>query len=185
MPTPTKPISLILENGNARHLTKAEIEIRDQAEKSLLTGKPMKEYKSVKEDPVAHGYFKDIRNMLEAIGKNDALIEMVINRYCLLLSECDSFAKEDERLRASLEKLEGREDEMEFTDYIKTSTQLSKLIIDNDKQLQTKRKMLLDIEKENVMTLASQLRSIPKKPEDKTKSSMAAFLKKRNGTNGI
>ena len=35
-----------------------------------------------------------------------------------------------------------------------------------DKQVQAKRKMLLDIEKENVMTIASALRCIPKK-EDK------------------
>ena len=180
MGRPSKP--LVLVQG---HRTKAEIEIRDQAEKSLLTGKPMKEYEAVKENEIAHSYFKDISNMLEAIGKNDSLIEMVINRYCLILSECDSFTQEDERLRESLEKLDDRQSEMEFTEYIKISSQLSKLIIDNDKQLQTKRKMLLDIEKENVMTLASQLRSIPKKPEDKTKSSMAAFLEKRNGTNGI
>ena len=180
MGRPSKP--LVLVQG---HRTKAEIELREQAEKSLLTGRPMREYSSVKEDPAAHNYFKSIAKMLEAIGKNDSLIEMVINRYCLLLSECDSFEKEDERLRKSLEKLEDRESEMEFTDYIKTSTQLSKLIIDNDKQLQTKRKMLLDIEKENVMTLASQLRSIPKKPEKKAKSSMAAFLEKRNGTSGV
>jgi predicted transcriptional regulator len=41
-------------------------------------------------------------------------------------------------------------------------------IIALDKQIQTKRKMLLDIEKENIMTIAAALRSIPKKPEDKT-----------------
>ena len=32
-----------------------------------------------------------------------------------------------------------------------------------DKQIDSKRKMLLDIEKENVMTIASALRCIPKK----------------------
>ena len=37
-----------------------------------------------------------------------------------------------------------------------------------DKLLQQKRKMLLDIEKENIMTIASALRSVPKKAENKT-----------------
>jgi hypothetical protein len=36
-----------------------------------------------------------------------------------------------------------------------------------DKQIQTKRKMLLDIEKENIMTIAAALRSIPKKTDEK------------------
>ena len=36
-----------------------------------------------------------------------------------------------------------------------------------DKQIQTKRKMLMDIEKENVMTIASSLRSVPKKVDAK------------------
>ena len=40
-------------------------------------------------------------------------------------------------------------------------------LVSMDKQIQTKRKMLLDMEKENVMTIASALRSIPKKPESK------------------
>ena len=43
---------------------------------------------------------------------------------------------------------------------------MQKNIVSLDKQIQAKRKMLLDIEKENVMTIASALRSIPKK-EDK------------------
>jgi hypothetical protein len=41
--------------------------------------------------------------------------------------------------------------------------------------------MMLAIEKENLMTIASALRSIPKKVEKKKKESgMAAFMAKRN-----
>jgi hypothetical protein len=40
--------------------------------------------------------------------------------------------------------------------------------------------MLLSIEKENVMTVASQLRSIPKKPqEEEDDSGMSEFLRSR------
>jgi hypothetical protein len=42
---------------------------------------------------------------------------------------------------------------------------------------------MFDIERDNLMTLCSALRSIPKKPEEKTESPMAAFLKKRAGEN--
>ena len=44
---------------------------------------------------------------------------------------------------------------------------MQKNLISLDKQIQAKRKMLMDIEKENIMTIASSLRSIPKKAEKK------------------
>ena len=56
---------------------------------------------------------------------------------------------------------------MEFTEYITLQNDLSKMAISYDRQIQTKRKMLFDIEKENVMTIAAALRSIPKQPETK------------------
>ena len=40
--------------------------------------------------------------------------------------------------------------------------QLHKQVIDLDKQIMQKRRMLLDIEKENLMTIAAALRVIPK-----------------------
>ncbi|MDE5741974.1 MAG: hypothetical protein K2H90_05950, partial [Oscillospiraceae bacterium] len=45
-----------------------------------------------------------------------------------------------------------------------------------DKRIQDKRKMLLDIEKENIMTIAAQLRSIPKKVEDEADDDPMAKL---------
>ena len=49
-----------------------------------------------------------------------------------------------------------------------------------DKQLQSKRKMLLDIEKENIMTITSALRSIPKKVD--TESNKEKLLRAINGS---
>jgi hypothetical protein len=48
-------------------------------------------------------------------------------------------------------------------------------MIECDRQVQAKRKMLLDIEKENIMTIAAALRSIPKKT-DKPKSKLLEAL---------
>ena len=56
---------------------------------------------------------------------------------------------------------------MEFSEYINLQNDLVKSMLALDKQVQSKRKMLLDIEKENVMTIAASLRSIPKKTEKK------------------
>ena len=52
---------------------------------------------------------------------------------------------------------------------------MQKNLISLDKQVQTKRKMLLDIEKENIMTIASALRSVPKKTEKKENPLLAAL----------
>jgi len=46
-----------------------------------------------------------------------------------------------------------------------------------DKQIVSKRKMLLDIEKENVMTIASALRSIPKKDNSKEENPLLRVLR--------
>ena len=52
---------------------------------------------------------------------------------------------------------------------------MQKNILALDKQVQAKRKMLLDIEKENIMTIASSLRSVPKKTEKKRNPIMEAL----------
>ena len=52
---------------------------------------------------------------------------------------------------------------------------LSSLYLAYDKQVMNKRKMLFDIEKENIMTVAGALRSVPKSPKKK-KSALADAL---------
>ena len=44
--------------------------------------------------------------------------------------------------------------------------EFARRLVDLDRQVQGKRKMLLEIEKENIMTIASALRNIPKKAEE-------------------
>ena len=44
--------------------------------------------------------------------------------------------------------------------------EFARRLVDLDRQVQGKRKMLLEVEKENVMTIASALRNIPKKAEE-------------------
>ena len=166
MPTPPKPAKLIAIEGKS-HRTKKELREREKAEAALLTGKTLKETEEVKNNKIAHKEFLRIRKLLQSIEKNDDLYGSTINRYCLLLAECTEFEEKRETIFSRQKELEERKDDMEFSEYINLQNDLVKSMLALDKQVQSKRKMLLDIEKENVRTIAASLRSIPKKTEKK------------------
>lgn len=166
MPTPPKPAKLIALEGKS-HRTKKELRDREKSEAALLTGKILKETEEVKNNEIAHKEFLRIKKLLRSIEKNDDLYGSTINRYCLLLAECSDFEKKREVIFERQKELEKRKDDMEFSEYINLQNDLIKSMLALDKQVQAKRKMLLDIEKENVMTIAASLRSIPKKTEKK------------------
>ena len=54
-------------------------------------------------------------------------------------------------------------------------TKGSNTLLGYDRQVQAKRKMMGDIEKENVMTIAASLRTVPKKQEGKKSALMEAL----------
>lgn len=178
MPTPPKPY-LILANEKKSHRTKAELKQREEGEKALATGVALKERPEVKSNPVAHKEFLRLNRLLKTIEKNDAIYESIINRYCLLQAECYDFEQKRESFYNNLEELiEDREkfiDNEDLSTYYKLKSDMQKNIISIDKQIQSKRKMLLDIEKENIMTIAAALRSIPKKV-DKTENPLMKAL---------
>ena len=167
MSRPSKPFKVIT-NEKKSHRTKAELKIREEGEKALSTDTKIKERIEVKANKVAHKEFKRIEKLLENIDKNDAIYEAVINRYCLLQAECFDFEEKREKFYNDMSNLEDEynQDEMSLSEYYNLINDIQKNIVNLDKQIQAKRKMLLDIEKENVMTIASALRCIPKK-EDK------------------
>lgn len=173
---PTKPLTLV-----EGHRTKAEKKVREQAEKKLLTGITLKEWPDVKADPVAHKEFQRLKKILKTIDKDDDLHEGVINRYCQLHSECRSFEVLKQNCNDELRELfEGyNRGEIDFMTYLDRKDSLHSRFLALDKKVMEKRKMMLDIEKENIMTIQSALRSIPKKPEEKNKSAMAEFLARR------
>jgi hypothetical protein len=181
MPTPPKSIHLIKGEGNRRHLTKAEIKHREKAERSLLTGIQLKEWPDVKADEVAHKEFLRLKKVLKKIDKDDDLHEGVINRYCLLHSECKRFEALKADTNDELKELHEayQKGEIEFIDYLDKKEKIHGRFMTLDKKIMEKRKMMLDIEKENIMTIQSALRSIPKKEQPKQKSGMAAFLERK------
>jgi len=173
MPTPSKPYTVLAAEGKS-HRTKKELRARRDGEAAMLTGKELKERKTVRDKPEAHKEFMRIKGLLKEIGKNDALYESVINRYCQIMVECTEMECKRERvsnLIGHMEKAFGKMEkagEIEYDDLtkvIKELTKLSSTLISYDRQVQAKRKMLLDIEKENIMTIAAALRSVPKKDD--------------------
>jgi len=177
MPTPPKPFH-VLKSEKKSHRTKKELKMREEGEKALATGTALKERPEVKANPVAHKEFLRINKLLKSIEKNDAIYESVINRYCMLQAECLDFEGKRESFYRDLEELTRDKDklleseEISLSGYYKMKNNIQQKIIQLDKQVQTKRKMLLDLEKENIMTISAALRSIPKKEE---KSSSKLF----------
>ena len=139
----------------ARALGCSLAEARAAAEKSMATGKPMKKWPKVKENPLANKLFGKLAAAYTAIGMNDAMHEAVINRYCIITAECEALETRQEALRAAQEN----------QDTEKTA-QLESAIAKIDAALNVRRNMLLAIERENLLTIASKLRAVPKKPQE-------------------
>ena len=180
MARPSKPIALV-----KGHRTKAEIAVREKAESDLLTGIKLKESKEVKDMPVAHKEFLRIKKLLKTIDKDDDLYGNVINMHCLLTAECSQLDEIKQKFINALDEFNDRcnDENMEYSEIIKRRIEMQKQIMSCDSALMNKRKMLLDIGKENVLTIASSLRSIPKKPKEESESPMSDFLKRRQAMN--
>lgn len=163
MPTPRKPIALI-----SKHLDKETKEYRVAEEGSLLSGEIWCEYPEVKKNSVAHRFFERLSDLYCRIDKNDAMTEPIINRYCLLQAECTDFEKKREMFNDNLAALMD-DDRLDAGEKFKLEASMQKSIIAADQQVMAKRRMLLDIEKETLMTLKSQLASIPKPQKEEPK----------------
>lgn len=163
---------LVLVNENKSHRTKEELNQRKAAEEELYTGKKLKIRPEIKENDTANKEFLRIKKLLQAIGKDDDIFSGPINRYAQLMAECKDFEAKREAAYGRIKQLEDKSAEFEEFDEMKSYftllTGLEKHIIDLDKQVQAKRKMMFDIEKENLMTVAAAMRSITKKTEKKT-----------------
>lgn len=186
MSRPSKPFE-VLTSENRSHRTKAELSQRKQGEEALASGTALKEHSEVKKNETAHKEFVRINKLLKKIQKNDALYEPIINRYCMILAELNDFEKRREQFYKDLLELEADKDNLideEFTlpMYYKLRFKFHESILDLESTIQQKRKMLLDIEKENIMTIASALRSIPKKVEKPEETDpMAKYLGRKRG----
>lgn len=164
MARPSKAVAVLQAEGRS-HRTKSELEARAAAENAMLSGRPLKELPETKENPVAHAEFRRIKPLLSAIGKNDGLYEAIINRYCMLRAECDEFSRLRGTFLSAAETLRGQLQDgfIQYVEYARLLAKTQESMLAADKQLQQKRKMMLDIERECAMTITAALRSIPKR----------------------
>jgi len=169
---PSKPVQLIKLEGNKDHRTKAELEHREKAEKSLYTGTTFKESPAVKADPVAHREFLRLKKLYKSIQYVDGLDEQIINRYCMLISQEQALAKMMERMRQDIGEVEDVQDRLRIYESIAGVT---------DKTMKT-REMLLKIEDRLFLNPTGRIKSIPKQPAEEPKqSAMAQFMQRRAG----
>lgn len=119
----------------------------------------------VREDPIALKEFRRIKRMLNSIGKDDSLYSAQINRYSMLYSECLALEERRKKLEAAGDETEDDKCRIEFY----------KLANDCSREIMSKRRMMSDIERDNIMTIAAALRSIPKK-QDKAKNPLMEAL---------
>lgn len=195
MARPSKPTSVI-KNEKKSHRTKAEIEAREKAESALSTGESLKERTEVKHNKIAHKEFSRLKRLLSKIGKNDALIEAVINRYSLLyadylVAEGDWKAciNDIESLRERWTKEQNHEEPQTLSaeTYFDQLLKLQQASEKSYKKLKDIRSELFAIEKENCMTVSSQLRSIPKGPDKVTEDDdpTAVYFMQFGPTGGV
>lgn len=190
MSRPSKPFE-VLTSENISHRTKAELSQRKQGEEALSSGTALKERSEVSDNKIAHKEFMRISKLLKNIQKNDALYESVINRYCMIQAECIDLEERREEFYSLLRNIRLTFNEItidisiedKISIMLEVARELAKITtsMNNiDALIQTKRKMLLDIEKENILTISSALRSIPKKVEKpEEKDPMASILKRQ------
>lgn len=110
MPTPSKPTSVIKMEGKS-HRTKQELKQREAAESALAMGLPLKVRSEVKNNKAALKEFKRISMLLETIGKNDAIVENVINRYCLISAEILDFEIKRKEFSHGISQLQAAHDD--------------------------------------------------------------------------
>ena len=161
MGRPRKPTDLIEKEG-VSHRTKGEMEDRRKAEEAFATGVAIKARVEVRNKPMALKEFKRLAKLFKGLGKNDAMFEAVVNRYCMLTAEMGEMQRLREVYSQKIDQLvEDNSKQMEAKDYYKLLNNGNKNLIALDRLIMSKSKMMFDIEKENSMTIKAAMASIP------------------------
>ena len=158
----------VLKLEKKSHRTKKELVYRDRSESGTVSGINIKERPEVKHKPEAHRTFLKVKKLLKSIGKDDAIYEAEINRYCMITSEVVEAEADRLRLEQIVTEIEDHREEYEHPEYMRQKLEVTKQKLAIDRELRAKRQQLFAIEKENCMTIAAALRIIPKNPETKT-----------------
>lgn len=159
MPSKSKPIQLVLAEGNKRHLTKKEIEHREKIEKSLYTGEELEPNEKVQADTFALAKFNKLKYLYSKMKSQyvDGLDSEMVNQYCLLLSEIDMLQN---MIKRAL-------DENDISLYVTLDNKLIK-----------KTELSIKLEDRLFLNPAARIKAIPKTPPEETEvDPMQAYLR--------
>ncbi len=133
---------MVLKKEQKSHRTKGELDRREKGEKSLTSGIKWHSSEAVRARPAAKKAFDRLTRLFAAIGKNDALCENVMNRYCLMLVECDEMERRRDDFESTIRQMDAalRDEAIELADYLKLRGEAQSNLIALDKQIQRKRR---------------------------------------------
>ncbi len=170
-----KPIQLHLQNGNKRHLTKAEIEARQNSEVRLGT-KKMKCPDFVKNDVQAYAKWKELTALYKDIDFVSSGDVGLLGRYCMTYSEYLKLLTQKQRIetfeidyenllsRFEPEMLEGLDAFFRFGPVMQLENAINK-----------KMDMLIKMEDRLFLNPVAKIKNIPKKEKQETDPNASMF----------
>lgn len=154
----------VLQMEGKSHRTKRELAIRQHMEADNATGYPIREEAKVRQDPVAHREFRRVMRLMKALEKNDDLFGAEINLYCQLKGEIE---QEEQTRDKWLEAIRNLEAQARMLDEPKDVMEANKIVMGMmtgvrqcENRIAQKRRLRMDIEKRNMMDIASSLRGV-------------------------
>lgn len=154
---PVNKSSSATKAENKSHRTKEELAAKEMAE-NVKSNRPIEACKQILSNKNLVVKYDNLITILESIGRNDALYETIINRYIILQGEIEEFEEQKKSVIRQLKTL--TKSDMDQEQKINLGSKLNNQLINIDKQIMTKRKMLLDIEKECGFTIVSASRVV-------------------------
>jgi phage terminase small subunit len=146
-----RPKLIALARG---HRTKAEIELREKAEKSLYTGERFHELPQVAASTIAHREYSRLKRLYSKIPFVDALDQQIINQYCLEVDNADNMQK----ILTQLQLMTGQTDD--FDKKLEIFGQINRM----QTALRQSKELLLKYGDRLLLNPATRIKSIPKTP---------------------
>ena len=167
-----KPISLHLQDGNKRHLTKTEIEHRQQSEVRLGT-KKMKRPDFVRNDVEAFKKWKELVKLYEDVEFVSSGDIGMLARYCMTHSQYLKLLERLKRIKDIAQEPDDVEDLIETSEEftVRIRRQLEDMVSTDgvlriEKAVNQKLDMLIKMEDRLFLNPVAKVKNIPKKQAD-------------------
>lgn len=167
-----KPIDLHLQNGNKRHLTKAEIAARKNSE-IKLGGVNLLCPAYIKNDVSAFSKWRELKHIFSGFNFVTSVDSGMIARFCMAHSEYIALLKQKNELENIQFNMDGLEDYIEDSEEFnfKIKKQLLKIVsveglLKIDNSINKKMEMLLKMEDRLFLNPLARIKSIAQKTKE-------------------